>query len=82
MHVLALVPCAAVRLQVTFAFYAGVAKREMNPALVFTALALFNSLRIPLMMCKPSLPSSNARSSPTYSCLIMARRVSAKPSAV
>jgi len=45
--------------QVTFAFYAGVAKNEMNPALVFTALALFNSLRIPLMMCKGPLSHSS-----------------------
>ena len=45
------IPCA-VSVQVTFAFYAGVAHKPMTASVVFTAVSLFNSLRIPLMFCK------------------------------
>jgi hypothetical protein len=40
----------AIIMVVTFAFYAGVAKYELDAATVFTAVSLFNSLRAPLMM--------------------------------
>ena len=66
---------------VTFAFYSGVAGHPMDAAVVFTALSLFNGLRMPLMFCQcphPPLPFARCLP-PTDGCCCPAVALVADP---